>query len=84
MNFDTSIPAFAFTAWSGRSEDDDRNIEESQIDKYVSLEVEVDEERANGIPMLRTKRWLNGLCFFSRAAEMDVTFAWPPGLRNGT
>lgn len=84
LNFDTSIPAFAFTAWSGRSEDDDRNIEESQIDKYVSLEVEVDEERANGIPILQTKRWLNGLCFFSRAAETDVTFAWPPGLRNGT
>ncbi|KAL1648442.1 hypothetical protein SLS58_002197 [Diplodia intermedia] len=78
-----SPPAFAFTAWSGRSEDDDRNIEESQIDKYVSLEVEVDEERANGMPVLRTNRWMNGLCFFGREAEMDVTFAWPPGLRGG-
>ncbi|OJD31714.1 heterokaryon incompatibility [Diplodia corticola] len=77
-----SLPAVAFTAWSGRSQDDDRNIEESQIDKYVSLAVEVDEERANGIPVLRTNRWLNGLCFFSREAEMDVTFAWPPGLQN--
>lgn len=76
------VSTYAFTAWSGRSEDDDRNVEESQIDKYVSLEVAVDEERANGIPLLRTKRWLNGLCFFSREAEMDVTFAWPPGLRN--
>ncbi|KAH7053230.1 hypothetical protein B0J12DRAFT_571540 [Macrophomina phaseolina] len=76
------VPTYAFTAWSGRSCDDDRNVEESQIDKYVSLEVFVDEERANGLPFLKTNRWLNGLCFFSRHAEMDVTFAWPPGLSD--
>lgn len=76
------LPTYAFTAWSGRSDDSDKNVEESQLDKYVSLEVAMDEERANGIPLLRTKRWLNGLCFFGREAEMDVTFAWPPGLQG--
>lgn len=57
-------------------------MEESQTDKYVSLEIDIDGQRANGIPLLRTRRWLNGLCFFSREAEMDVTFAWPPELQD--
>ncbi|KAI6080881.1 heterokaryon incompatibility protein-domain-containing protein [Hypoxylon rubiginosum] len=56
------------------------------IDKHVSLEVDLDnpEERQEDdwLPRLFTKRWIVGLCLFSRCPLQDVVFPWPRTLQG--
>ena len=58
--------SYAFTAWSCAQDLVDGKPTERNVDKFVSLEVEVDRYTSDGAPRLTTKRWMNGLCFFNR------------------
>jgi hypothetical protein len=71
---------YAFTAWeTGRPSNP--LFGTRYIDKYVSLQVDRDGNTREGIPRLRTKTWMNGLCFFRRSSAQDVVFPWPNSLR---
>lgn len=71
-------PSYAFTAWS-RAGSGGKALDEIQaerlLDKIVSLEVDV--EDLEGSPRLKTKRWINGLCFFDGDPARDVVFSYP-------
>ncbi|OQV05143.1 hypothetical protein CLAIMM_09929 [Cladophialophora immunda] len=61
-----------FTAsWDGEGE---------ELDKHVSLEVDVRGYNRSGIPMLEAKRWINGLIFFRGRRRGDFIFPWHPSL----
>jgi hypothetical protein len=60
-------PSYVFTA----SKYSDR------IEKFVSLEVEL-AGSMSGVPLLITKKWVNGLCFLDKYAPKKVLFPWPP------
>jgi hypothetical protein len=61
--------SYVFTAW----EDGGRE----NIEKYVSIEVDLDMRRKRHLPRLRTKRWINGLFFLPGHRPIDVLFPWP-------
>lgn len=63
-------PAYVFTAWR------QSKGELGDIDKYVSLEVELLNPNAKGIPQLVTKRWINGLYFAFGQKNTKVVFPW--------
>ena len=50
------------------------------IDKHVSLEVDLRGSVSEDRPRLITKRWVNGLCFFDGCRRRDVVFPWPASL----
>ncbi|KAK5314928.1 hypothetical protein LTR70_006890 [Exophiala xenobiotica] len=71
------LPRHVFTSWHNASGSPFRDIQEL-VDKHVSLELDVEAEPSGrGLPRLRTKRWINGLYFFSQTAEQKVVFPWP-------
>ena len=78
-------PSHAFTAWSaagsGRKSTDSIRAK-MLLDRIVSLEVEVDmtNNTLEGLPRLKTKRWINGLCFFDGDPAHDVVFDYPMSL----
>ncbi len=49
------------------------------LDRHVSVEVDVEGEDRIGVSRLRIKRWLNGLCFFQGCPLETVLFPWPDG-----
>lgn len=65
---------------------DSRRSYFNDIDKHVSLEVDLGNpegiRRGKWLPMLFTKRWIIGLCFFSRDSLQDVVFPWPMSLQG--
>ena len=71
-------PLYVFTAWSWAGSGG-KTLDEIQaerlLDKIVSLEVDV--EDLEGSPRLKTKRWINGLCFFDGDPAHDVVFSYP-------
>lgn len=60
----------------------------NDIDRHVSLEVDVEEEGSEDddvgndiqLPRLYTKRWVQGLCFFRGCRREEVLFPWPAPL----
>ncbi|KNG83164.1 hypothetical protein ANOM_007933 [Aspergillus nomiae NRRL 13137] len=50
------------------------------IEKHVSLEVELLSSPRNGPRRLIIKRWINGLFFFDGSPVTDVVFPWPKSL----
>ncbi|KIX96810.1 uncharacterized protein Z520_07530 [Fonsecaea multimorphosa CBS 102226] len=61
-----------FTAsWDGKHE---------EIDKHVSLEVDVPGRNRSGVLTLEAKRWINGLVFFQGHPRRSVIFPWHPSL----
>jgi len=44
------------------------------IDKHISLEVDWQSSTNKGLPLLITKRWVSGLCFFDKYPRQDVVF----------
>ena len=71
------LPFWVFTSWHNASDPRFQDFQEP-IDKHVSLELGlmagISDQR---LPLLRTRRWINGLCFFSRLAPQEVVFPWP-------
>jgi hypothetical protein len=75
---------YMFTAL-GENESGSSVDSRNDIDRHVSLEVEVEDlakARAQGrAPRLRTKRWRNGL-WFSHEAPQEVLFPWPKSFQT--
>ena len=75
-------PPYVFTAWcltgSGGKTWNNTKAERS-LDKIVSLAVDAtDLEEA--LPRLKTRTWINGLCFFKGEPSRDVVFTYPKSL----
>ncbi|KAF1828973.1 hypothetical protein BDW02DRAFT_651685 [Decorospora gaudefroyi] len=71
---------YVFTSWSRTNKHNEGIMETRKIAKYVSLVVDVDEGVENGISRLKTKRWINGLCFFDGEKKFPFVFEWPCSL----
>ncbi|KAI1826969.1 heterokaryon incompatibility protein-domain-containing protein [Xylaria intraflava] len=71
-----SRPCYVFTA-SREKVGDDKYIR-NDIDRHVSLEVDC--IFGGEQPILYTRRWIHGLCFFHGCRQTDVTFPWPTEL----
>lgn len=71
--------SYVFTAWDvGRPAEDTQALRD--IEKYVSIEVDLDGRTEEGLQRLRTKKWINGLCFFDGYPRKTVVFPWPASL----
>jgi uncharacterized C2H2 Zn-finger protein len=76
---DTPEVSYVFTVWNdGRPAEDTRALRD--IEKYVSIEVDLDGTTAEGLRRLRTKMWINGLCFFDGFLRKKAVFPWPASL----
>jgi hypothetical protein len=72
--------SYVFTAWKPRRRFYD-DFGKRRSEKYVSLEVDLVGTTQSGLPLLETKRWVNGLYFFDGCQSGDVVFPWPASLR---
>ena len=75
-------PPYVFTAWS-RAGSNGKTSDKVQaarfLERFVSLAVDAtDLEKA--LPQLKTRTWINGLCFFEREPPRDVVFTYPKSL----
>ncbi|KAK2036159.1 hypothetical protein LZ31DRAFT_254661 [Colletotrichum somersetense] len=74
-----SPAAFAFTsAWQADSGSQTHHA--NDIDRHVSLEVGKGPLGIGGVPQLRVRRWLMGMCFFDGCPRTQVVFPWPRAL----
>jgi hypothetical protein len=76
-----SPPAFVFTsAWFRNP--GSKTYEANDINRHVSLEVSLEESLdGTGLPHLRVRRWLLGMCFFGGCPRTKVVFPWPRALQ---
>lgn len=74
-------PSYVFTAW-GPAGSRRNALSETRagmlLKKHVSLEV--DATNLEDLPRVKTKRWINGLCFFGGDPARDVVFPYPKSL----
>jgi hypothetical protein len=70
-------PNYIFTSWSRTKKQTQGKMETSRLAKYVSVEVGVDQQRSDEIVRLKTKKWVNGLCFFDGEKKLPFIFEWP-------
>jgi hypothetical protein len=68
-------PKYIFTA----SSQSKGNL--GDVHKHVSLQVEVLNPNSKGLPVLITKKWVNGLYFTSGEKRRKVLFPWPEALK---
>lgn len=73
-------PKYAFTSWSHTQHCVQDKRERKTLAKYASLEVEVDGKTRDGVLILKTKKWMNGLTFFDGETDSRFVFAWPESL----
>ena len=76
-------PSYVFTAWSRARNGvkmSDRTRAGKQLDKLISLEVDVTGNPLNHRPQLEMKRGVNGLCFFDGDETSRVVFNYPRSL----
>ena len=74
-------PTYVFTAWSragSRGKTSDTMQAERFQDKIVSLAVDAT-DLGRALPRLKTRTWINGLCFFE-GEPRDVVFTYPKSL----
>lgn len=64
-------PKYVFTSWTRTFEKDENMMQTKNLAKYVCIEVDVEMHATHGRPILRTKKWTNGLCFFSGEAKFE-------------
>jgi hypothetical protein len=74
-------PAFVFTsAWF--RDPGSKTYAANDIHRHVSLEVSLEEPiDGTGVPHLRVRRWLLGMCFFNGFPRTKVVFPWPRALQ---
>ena len=68
------VPSYVFTASCSASKNS------GEIDKHVSLEVDLQGSASENRPRLITRRWINGLCFFNGCPQRKVVFPWPASM----
>ena len=75
-------PPYVFTAWiraGSGGKTSDKMQAERFLERFVSLAVDAaDLEKA--LPRLKTRTWINGLCFFEGEPPRDVVFTYPKSL----
>ena len=77
----SETPPYVFTAWNRAGscgETSDRMQAERFQDKIVSLAVDAT-DLGEALPRLKTRTWINGLCFFE-GEPRDVVFTYPKSL----
>ena len=75
-------PPYVFTAWSragSGGKTSDKIQAERFLDKLVSLAVDAT-DLGKALPRLKTRTWINGLCFFEGEPPRDVIFTYPKSL----
>ena len=78
----TKTPPYVFTAWSragAGSKTSDEMEEERFLDHFVSLAVDATDVETD-LPRLKTRTWINGLCFFEKKSLRNVVFTYPKSL----
>jgi hypothetical protein len=73
-------PTHIFTSWSRTKKQNQGEMETKRQAKYVSIEVGVDQDTSDGTVRLKTKKWVNGLCFFDGERKFPFIFEWPESL----
>lgn len=74
-------PAFVFTS-ARQGDPGSQSHDANDIDRHVSLEVELEEPLGSRTPHLRVRRWLHGMCFFDGCPRTKVIFPWPQAYRR--
>ena len=75
-------PRYVFTAWSHagtRGKTSDKMQAARFSDRLVSLAVDATDVE-EPLPRLKTRGWINGLCFFEGDPPRDVVFTYPKSL----
>jgi hypothetical protein len=75
-------PTYVFSSWTCTREHARGDMTSRRVAKYASIEVCVDEETDREIVRLRSKKWINGLCFFEGEKKSPFVFAWPKCLSS--
>ena len=74
-------PAFVFTsAWQGDPGSGAHDA--NDIDRHVSLRVNLEDPISGGVPHLRIRNWQLGMCFFDGCPRTRVVFPWPRALEE--
>ncbi|KAF2022451.1 hypothetical protein EK21DRAFT_119761 [Setomelanomma holmii] len=73
-------PTYVFTSWSRTNKQNQDKMESKKIAKYVCIVVDVDAGLSDGTVRLKSKTWINGLCFFDGEKEFPFVFEWPDSL----
>jgi hypothetical protein len=73
-------PTYVFTSWSRTNKRIEGKMESRKIAKYVSIVVDVDEGCDDRTVRLKSKAWINGLCFFDGEEKFPFVFKWPDSL----
>jgi hypothetical protein len=71
---------YVFTSWNRTKKRIDGIMASRKIAKYVSIVVEVDKGLGNRTVGLKSKAWINGLCFFDGEKKVPFVFKWPDSL----
>jgi hypothetical protein len=71
---------YVFTSWSRTSRHRKGITETRKLAKYVSLVVDVGKDVESGPAMLKSNKWINGLCFFDGEEKSPFVFKWPDSL----
>ena len=72
--------SLVYTSWDRTENRNYAGKRKHTLAKYVSLGVELDGETGTGVPKLRTRNWVNGLCFFDSERMSEYVFPWPESL----
>ncbi|KAI5862509.1 hypothetical protein GGS23DRAFT_570549 [Durotheca rogersii] len=75
-----NLPDYVFTASREKEAGHDRHLPDD-VDRHVSLEVDYTVGKGQ-LPLLRTRRWIHGLCFFYGCPRIDVVFPWPSTIKQ--
>ena len=75
-------PSWAFTAWHRAEPSAHDGSRDTNMEKFVSLAVELVDDGEQGTPRLTTNHWMNGLYFLSDCVESEVVFPWPSVFKN--
>ncbi|KAI0596357.1 heterokaryon incompatibility protein-domain-containing protein [Biscogniauxia sp. FL1348] len=75
------MPKYVFT--SIRPEyNDSEMVDRNDLDKHVTMEVDLDNSGDSRRPRLFTGPWIYGLCFFYNCPRQEVVFPWPASLKG--
>ncbi|KAF2647142.1 hypothetical protein K491DRAFT_580240, partial [Lophiostoma macrostomum CBS 122681] len=73
-------PTYIFTSWNRTNEQTKDMKKCKTLAKFMSMEVSIDRTTTGGPTILRSMRWINGLCFFHGDERVPFVFPWPESL----
>jgi len=76
----SSGPTYVFTSWTRTDNQVGDEATCKALAKYASMEVSFDGKARHGMGSLKSKRWINGLCFFDGEVKSSYIVAWPDSL----